>query len=109
MNTDACGIRGREAEGHAGNGEAIGQRARLQPRSVRLRIAAAACAGVATVLTVGSQLGMGALYSGELDTTLAALKTQPRAMQVAASGPALQQPGMGPHATGRQVVARVTR
>ena len=50
MNTDSYGIRGRNAEGHAGHDGAIGKRARLEPRSINLRIAAVSCAALATVL-----------------------------------------------------------
>ena len=62
-----------------------GTRARWVPLSHTVRISAAVCATVATSLILGAQLGIVALYSGELGTALAAIKVQPRAVPALAS------------------------
>jgi hypothetical protein len=96
MNTDASPIQGLAAD-------KIGQHRRLTPRTIGMRIAALACAAVATILTLGSQLGIVASYSGELDMALAALRAQPQVVQVAASGPVAPQAGVDAPAARRQV------
>lgn len=65
----------------------VAQPPRLAVHSTAVRALALAGAAFATIVVLGSQLGIAALYSGELDTTLAMLKAQPRPVQVAASGP----------------------
>ena len=59
--------------------------------SIEVRALGLAGATLATLVLLGSQLAIGAHYSGELDATIAMLKMQPRSLQVAASQPALSQ------------------
>jgi hypothetical protein len=68
-----------------GRDSVTGQPPRLTVHSIGVRALALACAVFATIAVLGSQLGIAALYTGELDTTLATLKTQRRPVQVAAS------------------------
>jgi hypothetical protein len=96
MNNDSFSTRRHDAA-------ATGQRPRLAPRTIGNRVAALACAVVATIMTLGGQLGIVASYSGELDSALSALKAQPPALQMAASKPVPQQAGVNKPAARRQV------
>jgi hypothetical protein len=75
----------------------------LAHRTIGNRIAALACAVVATIMILGGQLGIVASYSGELDTALAALKSRTHAVQLAASGPVPARAGVDTTAAKRQV------
>ncbi len=65
--------------------DARGQRPRLAPPSIGGRLATLAVAALAASVSVGSQLGLVALYSGEVDQALADLKPARAASQVVAS------------------------
>lgn len=94
MNTDSREVMGPQHPWLGCQNTPNGERVRLAPRGVAVRLAAAGCAVVVTALTVGMQIGIVAVYSGELDASMAALKAQPPASLVAsACDPAPVQAG----------------
>jgi hypothetical protein len=85
MTTDSRKVMGAHDSWLSPQDMADRMRMRLARRAFAVRIAAAGCALVATVLTVGMQIGIVAVYSGDLDATVAAIKAQPRASRVASA------------------------
>jgi hypothetical protein len=62
-----------------------GPRPRLPRRSLAARLAAGGVAVLATSAVVFSQLGLAAMYSGQLDVALAARKAPPASTRLASA------------------------
>ena len=85
MNTDSRDVMGPRHAWLGRRNTPNGERVLWAPRGVAVRLAAAGCAVIVTALTVGMQIGIVAVYSGEFDATMAALKAQPPASLVASA------------------------